>query len=63
MIRVGVRGIGELYAHCQELGIVHPNASLQTRAWGFKEFAVTDIDGNLVTFFESPAGDDAGNAE
>ncbi len=55
MIRIGVRGIDELYQHCTELGIVHPNATLRLQTWGFREFAVTDIDGNLITFFESPA--------
>jgi catechol 2,3-dioxygenase-like lactoylglutathione lyase family enzyme len=58
MIRLGVRGIDELYAHCQERGIVHPNAPLQEQPWGFREFSVRDRDGNLVTFFEPPAGYD-----
>jgi catechol 2,3-dioxygenase-like lactoylglutathione lyase family enzyme len=54
MIRVGVRGIDALYEHCQSEGIVHPNAPLEEKPWGFQEFAVTDHDGNLVTFFEGP---------
>ena len=57
MIRIGVRGIDEIFAHCQTEGIVHPNAPLRTQPWGFREFAVCDHDGNLVTFFEPPAGD------
>jgi catechol 2,3-dioxygenase-like lactoylglutathione lyase family enzyme len=56
MIRVGVRGIDELYGHCQAKEIVHPNAPLEEQPWGFREFAVRDHDGNLVTFFEPPAG-------
>ena len=52
MIRVGVRGIDELYAHCEAEGIVHPNAPLCEQPWGTREFAVGDLDGNLVTFFE-----------
>jgi hypothetical protein len=55
MIRLGVRGIDELYAHCQERGIVHPNDPLTEKPWRFREFSVTDRDGNLVTFFEPPA--------
>ena len=58
MIRLGVRGIDELYAHCQERDIVHPNAPLAEQPWGFREFSVTDRDGNLVTFFEPPDGHD-----
>ena len=54
MIRLGVRGIDALYAHCQERDIVHPNAPLEEKPWGFREFSVRDRDGNLVTFFEPP---------
>ena len=54
MIRLGVRGIDEMYGHCQERGIVHPNDPLAEKPWGFREFSVTDHDGNLVTFFEPP---------
>jgi uncharacterized glyoxalase superfamily protein PhnB len=54
-IRVGVRGIDALYEDCRSEGIVHPNAPLKEQPWGFREFAVTDNDGNLVTFFEPPA--------
>ena len=61
-IRVGVRGIHALYEHCQAEGIVHPNASLEEQPWGFRGFAVTDLDGNLVTFFEPPEDYDPGGA-
>ncbi len=53
MIRVGVRGIDALYEHCQAEGIVHRNGPLEEKPWGFREFAVVDHDGNLVTFFEA----------
>jgi hypothetical protein len=55
MIRLGVRGIDDLYGHCLENEIAHPNAPLAEQPWGFREFSVTDADGNLVTFFEPPA--------
>jgi catechol 2,3-dioxygenase-like lactoylglutathione lyase family enzyme len=55
MFRLGVRGIDGMYAHCSALDIVHPNAPLETKPWGSREFAVIDLDGNLVTFFEFPA--------
>jgi catechol 2,3-dioxygenase-like lactoylglutathione lyase family enzyme len=57
-LRIGVRGIDELYGDCQAQGIVHPNAALARESWGFREFSVTDIDGNLITFFEPPEGHD-----
>ena len=53
-----LRGIDGLYEQCQEEGIVHENAPLEEKPWGFREFAVRDHDGNLVTFFEPPEGYD-----
>jgi catechol 2,3-dioxygenase-like lactoylglutathione lyase family enzyme len=52
MYRIGVRYIGELYEHCLERDIVHPNAGLEDKPWRMREFAVIDGDGNLLTFFE-----------
>ena len=64
MIRLGVRGIDALYAHCRQRDIVHPNAPLEEQPWGFREFSVRDRDGNLVTFFEPPEDyDPRGNDE
>ena len=54
MYRVGVRGIDELYEECRSKKIVHPNAPLEEKPWGAREFAVVDADGNLLTFFEFP---------
>lgn len=55
MLRIGVRGIDELYEHCQAETIVHPNGALAEQPWGMREFAVVDHDGNLVTVFEIAA--------
>jgi catechol 2,3-dioxygenase-like lactoylglutathione lyase family enzyme len=52
MFRIRVAGIDELYERCREHEIVHPNAPLEEKPWGAREFAVTDVDGNLLTFFE-----------
>ncbi|MCA0427648.1 MAG: VOC family protein [Bacteroidetes bacterium] len=52
---------GQIYIHCteieahykqiQEQGIsIHPNAPLQQKPWGKKEFALLDPDNNLLTF-------------
>lgn len=32
---------------------IHPNAPLQTKPWGQKEFAILDPDNNLLTFGQS----------
>jgi len=50
--RVRVEGIAALFAQCAALGLVHPNAPLEAKPWGTREFAVLDPDGNLVTFAE-----------
>jgi catechol 2,3-dioxygenase-like lactoylglutathione lyase family enzyme len=50
--RVQVSAVGALYERCRTENIVHPNAPLQSKPWGTKEFAVLDPDGNLVTFHE-----------
>jgi catechol 2,3-dioxygenase-like lactoylglutathione lyase family enzyme len=55
MLRVRVEGIDALYADCEQRGVVHPNAALEAKPWGAREFAVVDCDGNLVTFFERGA--------
>ena len=50
--RVQVRAIEHLYHQCEGHSIIHPKALLETKAWGTKEFAVLDPDGNLITFYE-----------
>lgn len=57
MYRLAAQGIEELYDHCRRERIVHPNAPLETKWWGSREFAVGDGDGNLLTFFAAPDGD------
>lgn len=60
--RIVVEGIEALYAEYEPLGIVHPNAPLESKPWGSEEFAIVDPDSNLITFEqlgprpESPAG-------
>ena len=50
--RVQVQAIDGLHAQCASQAIVHPNAPLESKPWGTKEFAILDPDGNLVTFYE-----------
>ena len=50
--RIAVTGVDELYRHCQQLGVVHPNAPLQDRWWGTREFGVLDPDGNLISLYQ-----------
>ena len=50
--RIEVTGVDELYAHCQQLAVVHPNAPLRDQWWGTREFSVLDPDNNLITLYE-----------
>jgi catechol 2,3-dioxygenase-like lactoylglutathione lyase family enzyme len=50
--RVAVEGVDALYAAYSAEEIIHPNAPLQDQPWGTREFAVVDLNGNLLTFFE-----------
>lgn len=43
-----------LYASLLNKGVaIHPNAPLQTKSWGQKEFSLLDPDNNLLTFGEN----------
>ncbi len=50
--RIGVEGVEELYQEIRPLGILHPKAHLHHTDFGTREFAISDPDNNLVTFFE-----------
>jgi catechol 2,3-dioxygenase-like lactoylglutathione lyase family enzyme len=50
--RVQVRNIDQLSQQCEAHGIVHPKGKLEAKPWGSREFSITDVDGNLVAFYE-----------
>jgi uncharacterized glyoxalase superfamily protein PhnB len=52
MIRIQAEDIDALHEHCSARGLVHPNAPLHEEPWGTREFAILDLDGNLLTFFQ-----------
>lgn len=46
--------IDELYQWVQDKQVsIHPNAPLQVKPWGQKEFSLLDPDNNLLTFGQS----------
>ena len=51
--RIEVEGIDTLYEEVLPQGVVHPNGPLEDQPWGFREFAVLDCDGNLITFVQA----------
>jgi uncharacterized glyoxalase superfamily protein PhnB len=49
--RIRVEGIDALCQRYADAGILHPNGPLSDKPYGLREFAVLDLDGNLITFF------------
>lgn len=50
-IYVRTNDIEQLYRNLLERNVeIHPNAPLETKPWGQKEFALVDPDHNLITF-------------
>lgn len=58
--RVLVRGIDTLFEEMRDAGVLHPNGPLADKPYGLREFAILDLDGNLVTFFEPLRVEDDG---
>jgi uncharacterized glyoxalase superfamily protein PhnB len=50
--RIEVEDINAMYSACKAANCVHPNAPLETKPWGSKEFGTLDPSGVLVTFFQ-----------
>ena len=50
--RVNVTDVESLYHEYQPMGVVHPNAPLETTWYGTKEFGIIDSSGNGITFSE-----------
>jgi uncharacterized glyoxalase superfamily protein PhnB len=53
--RIQVEQIDQLYDEFQVKGgtMIHPNGKLEAKPWGTKEFAVIDLAGVCITFYES----------
>ena len=51
-LRIEVEDIETMYATCQAANCVHPNAPLETKPWGAKEFGTLDPSGVLITIFQ-----------
>jgi uncharacterized glyoxalase superfamily protein PhnB len=55
MVYIRVSEIEKLYEEYKAKNLIHPNAPLQVKPWGQKEFAVVDLNGALLTFGEKPS--------
>jgi uncharacterized glyoxalase superfamily protein PhnB len=53
--RIQVENIDQLYDEFQAKGgaMFHPKGQLQTQPWGAKEFAILDVVGVCITFYEA----------
>ncbi len=53
-VYIRTNDIDALYRYVLDRGVeVHPNAPLQIKPWGQKEFSLLDPDNNLLTFGQS----------
>ena len=52
MVYIRVSDIETLYEEYKAKHLIHPNAPLQVKPWGQKEFAIGDLNGALLTFGE-----------
>jgi len=52
--RIEADQIDALYAEMKRAGVLHPGdpGGAVNTAWGTREFAVLDLEGNLLTFFQ-----------
>jgi uncharacterized glyoxalase superfamily protein PhnB len=50
---IRVKGVDALYETWRVQGLIHPSATLETKPWGQKEFAIADPNGNLLRFGEA----------
>jgi uncharacterized glyoxalase superfamily protein PhnB len=56
--RIEVEGVDALFAELEPAGVLHEvsRGGVEATDFGTREFATTDRDGNLLTFFERQAG-------
>lgn len=47
---IRVKDVDGLYEEMKGAGVVHPNGHLTDQAWGMREFAILDGDGNMIKF-------------
>ena len=56
-VYIRTNDIEKLYQSLREKQIaIHPNAPLETKPWGQREFALLDPDNNLLTFGQNARG-------
>lgn len=58
--RIEVDDVDALYAEMAAAAVLHPTdpGSAQDTEWGTREFAVLDLEGNLLTFVHRRAGEE-----
>lgn len=52
--RIHVEHVEQLYEELQAKGgeMIHPNGKLEIKPWGTREFAILDLTGICITFYE-----------
>ncbi|MHA7843283.1 MAG: bleomycin resistance protein [Winogradskyella sp.] len=47
---VDVEDIDTLYEELKDFDVIHPNGKLENKPWEMREFAILDLDGNMIKF-------------
>lgn len=47
---VDVKDIDTLYTELKTQDVIHPNGTLEDKPYGMREFAILDLDGNMIKF-------------
>ena len=47
---IDVKDIDILYQELKKENVIHPNGKLENKPYGMREFAILDLDGNLIKF-------------
>jgi uncharacterized glyoxalase superfamily protein PhnB len=63
MIALGCEELDEFYAELRVKGEVKIVEKVADKEWGYRQFAVRDCDGNVITFFRLLEGENPGGKE
>ncbi|MDF1837100.1 MAG: VOC family protein [Planctomycetota bacterium] len=53
MLRFRIQGLEDLFGEYSQRNVFHDHTELRQTAWGTREFAFYDLDGNGLTFFDA----------
>jgi len=61
MVALGTTQLDEYYKHLLTRGTVDITEPIADQPWGYRQFSIRDIDGNILTFFKFLQGGNPGD--